>query len=199
MSVGTLIRTMSGEFLNALSPVRLFNMEQARKLGGALEHTGLPGMGRSSVDRAGAFMRGRSMGDIASAWWGGHYFDKIPDLMTHPRFGAVKPEAFAQLRPQAQRLGNLYSRVAERNAMVRRSTVGVLGAATVGTMVLGRDHIVSDVGNMGISGAATVGPAAAMLEYGAKTGSGLMKTMGLAWAGLGTFNAMRGGDNWGPF
>ena len=177
-----------GDIANAISPVRLFNMQQARKLGGDLSRSAMPGAGtlRSGMTRwqaAKGFAAGSSWGDVAGAYWRGQHLEDF----SRPGYSRISSSA-------------IYERMASRNATIRRTAVGVLGAATVGSMFFGKDNVVSGVGRAGTTMGLAAGASAYMMERsfrGPAGGAFRMGSYGLA--GLTVMNMLRSGDQMGPF
>lgn len=185
---GTSIRTSAANLINDLSPISLFNMQQARKLGADLAHMPMPKARGMSGRKFRAEMAGHlPFGDRIKAYWNGY---NLEDMVRNGRLN----------KPRMAIKGGYYEKVAAQRATTRRVAMGVLGSATLGTLAFGSNNAISAFGQMGLTGAATTVAAGGMAEFGSVKGSPRMgAAAGGALLGWTALNALRAGDNIGPF
>lgn len=169
MSFMNSLRTHAAGFVNSVSPIKLFQVQQAKKLGAELSGMAFP-RARNAAERWAAIKTmSPTTEQKVSSWWAGNYLDSSAGMM-----GKAS-----------------YKNIAAKNALIRRTSVGLLGAATIGTMVYGRDNLFSEVGGVGVKAGAVGLGAASMAEWGAKTGNPLggIGAAGLiGWTALSMFN-----------
>lgn len=180
------LRRAVGGAVHDLSPIRLFNMQQARKLGDNLAGHAMPRALPRGIDRARRYRMAHSFGDRVSDWLGGHFQDDLAG----PRLKKIRKGTVSEV----------YKRAAASRAMQRRTAVGVLGAATIGSMVFGPDNGISAGANAAITVGGVSVAAAGIAEGGMRAGrpaTGALGAAGLVgWTAL---NMYRSGNNFGPF
>jgi len=155
------------EMANRISPIQLFNMDQARKLGAEAAPM-MPGRGAAwkTAREAFASRPGTTMGRYLS----GEYLNEAP------RVAGVMDE--------------MYRGIAERS-MARKWGVGIAAAGLLGPTILGRDNPIT---GLGLSALKVGGAAAAswgLWEIGARGGGMIPKAGAVGLAGMTLLNILR--------
>jgi hypothetical protein len=196
-SFGQGLRRTAEKYIDNINPIRMFNMQQGHKLradlGGSYSRRVGPAMlGRTTRARAGR--QSVPTGKRIQAYFNGYNMDDLSGLPEHGNMMSM-----SRMERAGSRGHSLYAKVAAKRAGVRRVSAGILGAATVGTMVFGRDNLVSEAGISGVSLGGVGLASAGIAELGHRSGHGRAGAMGAAalvgWTAL---NMYRSGDNWGP-
>lgn len=191
-------RTAGAHAVNALSPVRIFQTQQLKKMGArAAAHTKTPTalmakhgtMARSTPGWRWAQGR-KAMGQMrnmekVSAYFKGHYFDTLGNIAKRdPR--------------QASRA--MYDDILRRNRGARRGAAGLIAGATIGTAVLGANSLLSQASSTGLGVVGAGMGIAGALEGGARMRSPLVGGIGAGVLATSTvYNLLNKGDQLGPF
>lgn len=171
--------------VNAVSPIRVFNSLQARKLaaeqGDRFATMALPMKANLPERFLGMRQNPASGFDKLSDWWHGKSLE-----------GKMVNGKFKQRELPRQMM--------QRNMLYRRAAASIAGAAVVAPVVMGHDNFMSRLGGSAATTVATTAAAAGVAEWGARSGHPLLGGIGAtAIMGYSVFNAFRRGDNVGPY
>lgn len=198
---GQSLRRGVAGYVDAINPIRTFASQQRRKLAAEVGQKAGTMYQRKAIRNNAS--KAIPFGKRLSAYFNGYNMD---DLTQSGARGISRME-----RPAGSLSKKLYSQVAAKRAMTRRVTAGVLGAATVGTMVFGRDNIVSEGGlsgtTLGLTGLAAGGMASLGSKRTITSARGISTSVANPFAtggaaalvGFTALNMYRSGDQWGPF
>lgn len=175
------LRLAGAEYLNMVNPIRLFNMNQARKLGAELSNVAMPRVFREDISMRASLGREASFMSRAKDYFSGiNLEDRIPINI-------------GSTRSLVSSNKSLYQRVASQRAMTRKATAGLLGVGVGTSLFLNQDSSVRNVtvGGMKI-GAGLLG-GAALAEFSARRGFGGIGAVGAAGLiGLSAYKAIKG-------
>jgi len=182
---GNYARKAGAQFVEHMSPISMFNIEQTKKLGAdavniTLQRNSNPAQWAKRVARHKAS-------------------SEIPlGARVQGYFNGINPANMVQAADVTST--DLFKKVAAQRATTRRMTVGVLGAATIGSLALGRGNAVTEGGTAGVTAGGVGLAASGIAAVGHRMGNNAVGGAGAAalvgWTAL---NMYRSGDNWGPF
>lgn len=157
--------------VSPISPLKLFRANQDMKLAGVT----------SFSDHVHTLSGNASFGEKAERWWDGHYLDTF-----------AKGKA-------SKNFSDAYMKKVESNRTIRRASVGLLGAATVGSVALGEDNPVPKFSSAAIGIGGTALGAGGLMLAGRNMGkpmAGKIAAGGLV--ALTAHNFSKRGDQLGP-
>jgi hypothetical protein len=174
------------ETMNHLSPVTIFQMEQATKsaaeVGGAFR--GMPAINSAFNQTRSAYAAGGRR--FGADFWAGHDLERMGGLMRDP----AGMESLMK--------DPVYTKSMQRRSFYRKAAITALAAGTVGKAVMG-NNLITDAGDAMLGAGIGFGVAGAAFHAGYSRPSVAARILGWGATGITARNMLSSGDDWGPF
>lgn len=174
---------------NDISPIKLFQVDQGRKLASEAVGGSFIGWQQASEIFSNASAAYKKAGrKIGADFWAGHDIGTMAESLLE---GGKGPSSDLLKSPE-------YLKSMQRASLYRKVAAGAVVGATAGRLIMG-SNLFTDTADGVVSGGIGFGTAGMMMHYGASTGSTGFKLGGWALAAYTGRNMMSPGDNWGPY